>query len=253
MKNLDEKKLLVKMARAFGQEVDQELLESIEREERLTKLLFEKKEEAIVEPAPILEPIIEQVPTPLPAPPPVADVVQRVADVISSPKFAKPTPPDPRDVEIEGLKKSLVEIMQKVSTLSWGGGGTGVVRIWDTDDFNRSSAYNGRYMRWDNGVFSLAEVNPHDIVYETTLVTSNVYTVTDQDYYIGVNYAGPSTIILPLFPSSGRTIIVKDESGNAETNNITLSGTIDNDSGGAVIAINNGALQLIYRDCWRII
>jgi hypothetical protein len=35
MKTLEEKKLLVKMARAFNQPVDQTLIESIEREERL--------------------------------------------------------------------------------------------------------------------------------------------------------------------------------------------------------------------------
>jgi hypothetical protein len=45
MKTLEEKKLLVKMARAFNQPVDPALLESIEQEERFAKLLF--KEEAV--------------------------------------------------------------------------------------------------------------------------------------------------------------------------------------------------------------
>jgi hypothetical protein len=47
MKSLEEKKLLVKMARAFNQPVDQALLESIEREERLAKLLFQNLQKLI--------------------------------------------------------------------------------------------------------------------------------------------------------------------------------------------------------------
>jgi hypothetical protein len=37
MKSLEEKKLLVKMARMLGEPVDQELLESIKREEQLAE------------------------------------------------------------------------------------------------------------------------------------------------------------------------------------------------------------------------
>ncbi len=40
MKSLEEKKLLVKMMRLFGQPVDQELVESIKREEELAKAFF---------------------------------------------------------------------------------------------------------------------------------------------------------------------------------------------------------------------
>ena len=47
MKTLEEKKLLVKMARAFNQPVDPAILESIEQEERLSKILF-KEEKKIV-------------------------------------------------------------------------------------------------------------------------------------------------------------------------------------------------------------
>ena len=46
MKSLEEKKLLVKMARMLGQPVDQALVESIEREEKLVEAFFgEKKKE----------------------------------------------------------------------------------------------------------------------------------------------------------------------------------------------------------------
>jgi hypothetical protein len=36
-------------------------------------------------------------------------------------------------------------------------------------------------------------------------------------------------------------------------NPITISGTIDNDTSGAILAIDNGALHLIYRQGWRIV
>jgi hypothetical protein len=42
MKTLEEEKLLVKMATEFGQSVDQALLESIEQEEQLSKILFKE-------------------------------------------------------------------------------------------------------------------------------------------------------------------------------------------------------------------
>jgi hypothetical protein len=70
---------------------------------------------------------------------------------------------------------------------------------------------------------------------------------------MGVNYAGPVTITLPITPSSGRMLIIKDESGNAETNPITVQGNVDNDAGGFIIQINNGGVQLIYRNGWRIV
>jgi dUTPase len=51
----------------------------------------------------------------------------------------------------------------------------------------------------------------------------------------------------------GRIIIIKDESGQASTNPITVQGTIDNDAGGFILQMNNGAIQMIYRNGWRII
>ena len=134
-----------------------------------------------------------------------------------------------------------------------GGGGSGSVMIREMADFDASTRLNGRYMRWDNGIFSLAEVNPHDVVFTTTLVTSPTYAVTADDYYVGVNYAGPTTITLPASPSSGRELVIKDESGTAETYPITVVGNVDNDAGGFILAVNNGAVQLIYRNGWRII
>lgn len=88
--------------------------------------------------------------------------------------------------------------------------------------------------------------------YNTRLVTTSSYTVTPDDYYIGVNFSGTCSIILPA-TSNGDKVIVKDESGRAAINRILLVGNVDNDPAGAVLAVNNGAIHMIYRNGWRII
>ena len=154
------------MSRAFGQPVDPKLLESIRLEEELNEKLFAK---SIPVEAPI-QIIKEQIPVPVPEPAPKPaetnivpkekDLIQQTVAAISDVKFAKPALPDFQQKEIEGLRRSIAEIMQKMGTLSWGGSGTGVVKIHDTDDFDKTSYSDGRYLRWINGMVRLDEVNP---------------------------------------------------------------------------------------------
>ena len=268
MKTLEEKKLLVQMAQMLGEPVDPLLLESIEKEEQLSKIMFGE------EPAPLVEEIVEEKETllieadPFPkldglfqklsqfksaSPPPPAVT----PEPIPTPPLAPKVPPFIENLqksELEALKKTLNQVLQKVNTLSWGGGGTGAVRIIDQDDLDKSTVQNGRYMKYQNGWFIMDEINPYDVIHNTTLVTTNTYVVQDNDYYIGVNYAGPVTITIPAGISSGREIVIKDESGNCETHNITVSATVDNDAGGFILAVNNGAVHMLYRgNSWRII
>lgn len=88
--------------------------------------------------------------------------------------------------------------------------------------------------------------------YNTRLVTTDSYTVVQDDYYVGVNYAGVCTITLPV-STNGDKVVIKDESGHASQNHIILAGNVDNDPGGAILAMDNGAIHMIYRDGWRII
>jgi hypothetical protein len=90
------------------------------------------------------------------------------------------------------------------------------------------------------------------LAFNTKLVTTATYTAVPGDYYIGVSRNGPVTIYLPS-SSNGDIVIVKDESGACSSNPITLVGVVDNDLGGAVLETDNGTLQLIYREGWRII
>jgi len=257
MKTLEEKKLLVKMMKTFGQPVDQELVESIRREEEFAKVLF--KEEIKEEKEPPQEVVlIKEADPPPPAPPavevlPKEELVQQVINVLDT-KKANANNFVYRDKELEGMRRTIAEMMQKISTLSWGGGGTGAVRIIDQDDLDKSTVANGRYMKYQDGWFVMDEINPFEIIHNTTLVTTNTYTVIDSDYYIGINYAGPVTITIPAGISSGREVVIKDESGNCETHNITVTAKVDNDANGFILAINNGAVHMLYRgDSWRII
>jgi len=48
-------------------------------------------------------------------------------------------------------------------------------------------------------------------------------------------------------------VIIKDESGNCSNNPIVVSGFVDNDPGGFILAQDNGGIQMIYREGWRIV
>jgi hypothetical protein len=178
------------------------------------------------------------------------DLVQQVSNVLAT---ANANTNYFKDKEIEGMRRTIAEMMQKISTLSWGGGGTGIVRVFDADDFDRNTVGEGKFMKFSNGWFVLDDINPSEIVHNTTIVNSNTYVVANSDYYIGVNNASYTTITLPSTPVSGRMVIIKDESGNAQLYPIKLDGNVDNDPGGAEIRINNGGVQLIYRNGWRIV
>ncbi len=77
------------------------------------------------------------------------------------------------------------------------------------------------------------------------------YTVLRTDEYIGVtSTAAPRTVTLPALNSveDGATFIIKDESGGAAANNITIDGNLTETIDGAltkVINTNHGAVRLI--------
>jgi len=106
-------------------------------------------------------------------------------------------------------------------------------------------------------ITALAEVAT--AIYNTTTVTGATYEISNLDYYIGVSYAGPVTVTLPANPATGRTVVVKDESGNAGDGvhrRITIVGNnaapIDNKDE-AIIQLDNASLTFTYRAGWRII
>ena len=222
-------------------------------QKQVDKLEESKQEDMIVE-----DMLTEEIPAQPIIHTPEVRAKQVNADVnkyLTDKSFQQPNP-DIVNKDIEAIRKKMQFLEQAIGRIAATGPGGGEVNLRWLDDVDRSTIYDMRYLRYNNAKkkFEFAEVNPHDIVYNTHLVTTATYTVDSDDYYVGVNYAGPTTITLPTtLLSSGRKIIVKDESGNASTNPITVLGTVDNDAGGFIIQVDNGGIQLIYRSGWRII
>ena len=198
--------------------------------------------------------IVEEVPVPEIKPASQQYSPAEIEKIHTGKSFQQPNP-DLVAPQMDDIRKKLKFMEQAIGRIAAAGPGSGEVNLRWLDDVYRPSISDGRFLRYNDTIkkFEFAEVNPHDIVYTTILITTPTYTVSDEDYYMGVNYAGPVTITLPTTPSSGRMIIIKDESGNASTNPITVLGTVDNDTGGFIIQLDNGAIQMIYRNGWRIV
>jgi len=169
--------------------------------------------------------------------------------------FQQPNPDAPsRDVD--DIRKKIKHLEQWLGKISAHGPGSGEVRLEFLDDVNRNSAkQDGKYLKYDATTKKWIgdTIETGDVVYNTTLVETDTYIVQDGDWYIGVNYAGTVTITLPSTATNGRVLVIKDESGNASTNPINASGTVDNDAGGFSLQMDNGGIQMVYRSGWRVI
>jgi hypothetical protein len=153
----------------------------------------------------------------------------------------------------------LNRIQQQLSTL----GGGGETRLEFLDDVDRDSAkVNNKFLKYNSSTGKWEGSNAGGggpVSYATTYVTSSSYTITENDYYIGVNYAGAVTITLPGGIDDGVTYIVKDELGEASkgTNRyITVlpsgSDLIDSRDR-AILAYDYGSLTFVYRNGWRVV
>ena len=224
--------------------------------------LKSRKEEIIQEnPQLVEEVLIETKPLPTPIGEiPAAQQSPAIADLpsiekyLKSPQFDVPKV-DQSTKEFDLINKKIKFLEQWIGKINNAGPGSGEVNLRWLDDVKRDTIADGRWLKYSEAdkKFVFDEINPYEVVYNTTEVTTPTYTVDDNDYYIGVNYAGPVTITLPTSANSGRMLIIKDEDGDAEINPITVLGTVDNDAGGFIIQINNGAIQLLYRNGWRIV
>jgi len=90
-----------------------------------------------------------------------------------------------------------------------------------------------------------------------TIVTTTPFTPALTNYLLDVNVAGLASILLPFSPV-GKVFIVKDISGAAATNPITVSDAggvfLIDGAAGALININYGSITLIFNGSqWGII
>lgn len=169
--------------------------------------------------------------------------------------FQQPNP-DKVDPNLQAIQNKLKFLEQAIGKIAATGPGSGEVNLRYLDDVKRDTIADGKFLKYSHAdkKFIFDAINPYEVTYNTTLVTNTSYTITDTDYYIGVNCPTQATITLPASPSSGRIVIIKDESGKAHLIPIIVAGTVDGDSNGAKIQISNGGLQLIYHNgSWRIV
>ena len=231
MKSIKEKQMLVKWAKALNEEIDSSILREVEEYERIQEeLKHSLKQEPFLETQPTLveetaskqerlveikEEVIKK-----------TDLISRSVEQITKDSIKEESfqQPDPTMVgpDINDIRKKIKFLEQWIAKVSMAGPGGGAGDVINLD-------------------------------FPVKLITNN-YTITRKDYYVGVNAVSAVTITLPdsiAFP--GRKVIIKDESGNCASNPITVLGNVDNDPGGVILQNNNGGIQLIYREGWRII
>ena len=80
-------------------------------------------------------------------------------------------------------------------------------------------------------------------------LTVSAYTIKVDDLFIDVNVSQATALTLPANAPIGTNYIIKDSSGNASSNNITISrqgGDSIEGSSTKVISTNYGLVKLIY-------
>ncbi len=153
-------------------------------------------------------------------------------------------------------KLFLNRIQQQLSTI----GGGGEVRLEFLDDVDRATAKtNDYYLKYDatlnKWVGDSVGITSMGIVPITGITT--YYQATNDDDYIGVSADVPVTIVLPIIPSDGKKITVKDEGNKVSTYNITVQAgigkSVENDSS-VVMDINHQSFTYFYNgNNWYLI
>jgi hypothetical protein len=241
MNKLQEKRSLVRIAQVLGQKPDPALLADIARLEKIEARNKQTVPEDLNE---IFD--TKTVPEPVPTPPIVPTLpVEQLQEKVLNTKLA----------EIKTVADQIADsIRRQVQS-------EGTVVRPDAEMPPTNAALDQKVKYLEHWISRIAATGPGGgaastitLDYPVTTVTTSSYIINRKDHYVGVNTAGPVTIVLPVTGvKSGRNLIIKDEGGHCSINPITLTGTIDNDTSGAILAIDNGGLHLIYNNGWRII
>lgn len=222
-KRLKEKRMLESLGARFGVDLKEEEIKEVPATLiQQPVVVIEPIVEEVVVDEPVEE-LVENVIPPLPKLP-VNTIVTKSVEMISKAvdtQSAVDKIDDPLRRELDAMKKSIADFHRFATRHSqMGGGGAGDILNLD---------------------------------HQTTLVTTSHYHVGRKDYYIGVNCAARTTIVLPTIVANGRNIIIKDESGHCQRYPIIVEGNVDNNVNGFILRINNGGIHMIYRDGWRIV
>lgn len=262
MKSIKEKQLLVKWSKAMNEPIDPVLVEEVERYEQLQKEILDSvrknsikdlsEASVVIEPS-VKSPIIEY-----PKPPTLEEVLQAVKeDVNELVQTQAPEEPPVTEKEQTLAGRAADHITKEVKLEEKADS----YQQPDAELPTRSINDLRKKIKFlEDWLAKISLTGPGggagDVInldYPVKVVTGD-YTLTRKDYYVGVNANTQVHITIPTsiaFP--GRRIIIKDESGRCSKFPIIVSGNVDNDPGGFILRINNGAIQMIYREGWRIV
>lgn len=262
MKSLKEKQLLVKWARAMNEPIDSALVEEVERYEQLQKDILESvKKNSIkdlTEASAVAEEIVPAIQLEYPKPPTLEEVLalvkEDVDELVQTQTPEKPTVPEtPKTLAAAAAEHITKEAKLEEKADSY--------QQPDAELPSRSINDLRKKIKYlEDWVAKISLTGPGggagDVInldHPVKLITSD-YTVASGDYYLGVNATVSVNITIPTAAGfAGRMLIIKDESGNCSSNPIVVSGTVDNDPGGFILAQDNGGIQMIYREGWRIV
>lgn len=268
MKSIKEKQILVKWAKAMNEPIDPALVEEVERYTALqesvaasvkTNIFSDLADAAKNEPPKVQAQIIA-----FPVPPSLDELEQLLrettdelvqAQTPQEPTLTEEAPPPSAPVTETLIDRTVTHIAKEVKSEETS------YQQPDADLTGRSVSDIRKKLKFlEDWISKISLTGPGggagDVINldHPVKVVSNNYTFTRRDYYVGVNATSPVTLTLPDaigFP--GRVIVVKDESGNCSSNPITVNGTVDSDPGGFILQMDNGGIQMIYREGWRII
>lgn len=109
---------------------------------------------------------------------------------------------------------------------------------------------------WGNDFINLGTFTGSPSPVNVTIVNSTPYTVQPGDYFLGVNVAAPATVNLLASPLVGQVLVIKDIDGDANTNNITVSGNGNTIDGAAtyVLNVDYSSITLVFNGTeWNVI
>lgn len=259
MKSIKEKQLLVKWSKAMNEPIDVALVEEVERYEQLQKEIIESVKKNtikdLVQASAVTEEVVEEIN--YPKPPTLDEVLEvlkeeknELVQAQTAEEIPQPKTPTLAERAAEHITKE-VKLEEKADSYQQP----------DAELSGRALNDVRKKIKFlEDWIAKISLTGPGggagDVInldHPVKLVTTS-YTFTRKDYYVGVNAASPVTITIPDsigFP--GRMIIIKDESGNCSSNPITVDCNVDNDPGGFILAQDNGGIQMIYREGWRIV
>lgn len=260
IKSIKEKQLLVNLAKSFGQEVDNTILEDVKKHKQLENSIKESVRDNFLND--LLQVKIPDKPKlEFPQPPSLEEVLALFPEeenVLVSPQEPEDTSKHIEQKETREPDPTLAERAAKS------------IAITEQNSFRQPDpiivpqdlgAIQNKLKFLEQWLGKISAHGPGGGASDTSnftnfvkLIDVPVYNVARKDHYLGVNYAGPVTINMPSgYIEPGRMVIIKDESGNCSANPISVVGNIDNDPNGFILQIDNGGIQMIYREGWRIV